>query len=160
MQTKDQFTSPVNTREFRFERKDYFIYKNTCLLKLLKVRKTREITNLQLVINGLKLNPTKEDKIWATWDFGVLREKFRDCLGLTPEENDQIALEDMLYYNEANVSSQHYSKLKFEELHNSVMTSSLQIALSFRASTVPTFLEAEEVVYISDIHLERYGKDT
>jgi len=155
---KNQFSGNVLKRSFRFVRDDFFVYKNTCMLKLIKVRKTREITNLQLVVNGYKINPTKQDKTWAVWDFATIRSEFRDVLGETPDEVNKIRLEDTFYYNESILAPPHYTKLTFDQLHNSILTSELQVALSFKASTVPTILEAEEEVYMSDAQLDKEKK--
>jgi hypothetical protein len=153
----DNQTNKVKTREFKFLKSDYYVYKNTCLLKAIRVKRVREVSDYFLVINGVKLKPTTITKTWVKWDFATLRKMFQEALGVTKIENEWIALEETLYHNEVNIAQKHYTQLTYEEYHTSIMTSELQVALFIKASTVPKQLEAEEDVYISDVHQTTYG---
>lgn len=155
--TTQSETNKVKTREFKFLKSDFFVYKNTCLLQAIRIKRVREISDIYLVINGVKLKPTTITKTWVKWDFPTLRKMFQEALGDNKEENQWIALEETLYHNEVNIAQKHYTNLTYDEYHGSVMTSELQVALFFKSTTIPKQLEAEEDVFISDIHQTTYG---
>lgn len=166
MNTNNQLSSNTNnpesrvkTREFKFLKSEYFVYKNTCLLKALRVKRVREISQYLLVINGIKIKPTTVTKFWVKWDLAEIRKLFQEALGGTKEENEWISLEDRLYYNEVNIAQKHYTNLTYEEYHSSIMTSELQVSLFIFGSSIPKQLEAEEDVYISDVHQTTYGQN-
>ena len=152
---KSQFTELTTTRQFRFTKKEYYVYKNTCLLKSLKVKKNRECKRFFLIINGVKLKPTSEDNNFAVWDFAAMRKNYQTLLGMNQEEHNMLRLEDTFYYNEVFTAAKYYTKIPSDALHSSVMTSELQIALFPIGTTLSTFIEAEEEVYLSDVAMER-----
>ena len=39
-------TNKVKTREFKFLKSDFFVYKNTCLLQAIRIKRVREISDM------------------------------------------------------------------------------------------------------------------
>jgi hypothetical protein len=129
-------------RNFTFSRDSFYVYKNTCLLKWLRVRNIAGCTNPSIIINGVRLAPTCIDKKWITWDFSIIRDMCRDEV----EDNNIIRLSENFRYNTFEASS-HYD-LSLEDLESAIFTSGLQIAL-WLEGPAPTTLEAQEEVYLS-----------
>ena len=129
-------------RNFVFSRDSFYVYRNTCLLKWLRVKNINGCTNPSLVINGVKLPPTCVDKKWITWDFSVIRDACRNEI----EDNNLIRLCENFRHN--TFEAQPHYDVSFDELENAIFTSELQIAL-WCEGAVPQKIDAQEEVWVS-----------
>jgi hypothetical protein len=137
-------------RKFKIFHKEDYAYKNTSLIKSIKVNRTKDTKKIKaclLCINNVPLEPNiATDKYWI-WDFEIIREDIRELFGETKRENELLSLESTFVFNSLK-AIQHYTQNK-EVLKGSVFTSALR--LQFLPDTEVEMLEADEIVYASDI---------
>jgi hypothetical protein len=147
----------LDVRKYKSYEYEGFVYKNTCLLKSIKIKRSRELRKVSIVINSVELQPSHTTETHFIFDFKVIREKCRNSEGETPEENDLIALEQALVYNQL-VAIRYYTIVPVENFKNSVFTSALQIGFKptfyvakthRNENTKDRFVEVEEEVYKS-----------
>ena len=140
------------TRKFNFTTAAFFVYANTCCLKILKIKVPKYLLNSKTVpvpyvlcINGVDVEPSERTSNYLVWNFETIRNEFRDIIPLTKRENDLICLEETLAFN--SVMAQKFYSVELKELMNCVFTSELQIGLKPNFKDFPPSIEAEEVVY-------------
>jgi hypothetical protein len=133
-------------RKYKSHQYEHFVYKNTCLLKSILVKKARELRSVSLIINGVELQPSSENLTHFVFNFKAIRENLRSVFGFDQAENDLLCLEETLGYN-GFLSMNYYSAVPVAEIKNTVFTSALQIAFKPKAKTLPQFIEVEEEVY-------------
>jgi hypothetical protein len=140
-------------RPFSFQKSTFYIYKNTCLLRQLRVEKDRTFDSAVLVINGVEIQPSSYDSKYLKWDFGVIRPQMREMLGLTAEEHTLLRVENTLVVNQ--FEAKKFYDLPDEEFGRCVFTSGLQIGLKplqkGKISCRSASIKAEEEVHLSSI---------
>jgi len=141
-------------RNFTFTRDSFYVYKNTCCVKWIRVKKTKHTSAWSIVINGVKLAPTCIDDRWVTWDFSIIREACRDEI----QNNDLIRLDENFRWNTVAAMA-HYKNVPLDELDHAVFTSGLQIAL-YCEGHPPAVIDAQEDVFSSDLQLKNEKPDT
>jgi|688.fasta_scaffold371167_2 hypothetical protein len=154
----------LETRNYTSKAEHGFVYKNTCLLRSLKIKKSRELRSIQVIINSVFIDPSSESSSHYIFDFKAIRDRCRETLGGTKEENDLMTLEDTLAYNQLH-AMRHYLKTPVSELKNCVFTSSLQIAFcpkfysSSKGQLLGSSIDVDEEFYKSDFnHNNGFGK--
>ena len=140
-------------RDFCANRIEAYIYKNTCLLKSITVKRPKEMRKLCIRINGIDIQPTYTTNEKYIFDFAKIRKSIRDNIftATTQHDNELIQLEEMFSFN-ALQAAQYYSKLNTNILlDDTIFTSALQIAFVPTISYPPKTIEFTEEVYESDI---------
>jgi hypothetical protein len=144
----------TNTRKYKAHSYEGFVFKNTCLLKSLKIKKSRELRSITIRVNGVDLSPSSESGTHYTFDFAAIRNTCRNAFGFTKEENDLICIEETFAHN-AFLAMQYYKAVPVTEFKNTVFTSALQLAFIPKQYTKEIKdIEVEEEYYLSDVNRE------
>jgi hypothetical protein len=142
----------VDKRTYKLEKRTEFKFRNVCLLKSLKIKKTREIRNIVMVINGVQLKPSKTNANNLFFDIEPIRTHMRDVLGMDEEENDLIRLETTFVYNDLQAMS-FYKNIDHKLLKNYLfINEDIQITFKVTAAKIPDYLDVEEEYIISDLN--------
>lgn len=136
----------TKSRTFKILKKEAYAYKNTCCIKSINVKKPKNIKTCLLYINQIPVPPSTSNKNEWIWDFEILREKMRDFLGDSQQEQSYMNLERTFVYNQ--LKAIQYYTLTTQEYMNSVFTSELMV--QFAPYGDIDELEASEIVYLSD----------
>ena len=156
----------TESREFFFRKSSEYNYPNSSLLKVLEIKKPKDIKWIKLYINGKEIQCTDANKHGiVSWNFEKIREEYRDVLGMTPEENTKLCLETL--FEMCNIRGRdHYLTLDSKYIDTAIFTAEFemfgivlfnQFGKPIDPENGPEKIEAKEIVYVSDVHKESYG---
>ena len=151
-------SSKIQTRNYKLKREDAFAFRNTCVVKTLRVERARNLLHLRLVINEVKLEPTKKAHDHFIFDVPTIRQQIRELEPFGPANSLLLSLEDALVYNQMNASS-FYKTLSKDELYTILFTKDMAVQFELTVKADVSELEVTETSYMSDTQLEAKEKE-
>ena len=143
----------THIREYKLKSDENFGFKNLCLLKTVRVKKPRECKSMVLAFNGVGFLPTSVTSTDYVFDIAAIRQKCRDSLGMTQEENEYIRIEEYFMYNSLKAMP-YYKYVSRDMLNDCVFTTELAIQLVPVIKTKIKELEIQEESWPSDAQLQ------
>ena len=141
-----------NIRTYKLDKRTNFKFRNVCLLKSIKIKKTREIRNIIMIVNGVEINPTKINANNVIFNIEDMRNHMREVLGLDEEEHNLIRLETTFVYNDLQAMS-FYKSIDHKKLKNYLFVNEeTQITFKVSAAKIPDDLDVEEEYIVSDLN--------
>jgi hypothetical protein len=141
----------IDTRTYKLDKRNEFKFRNVCLLKGLKIKKTREIRNVTMIVNDIEITPTKTNANNFIFDIENMRNHMREVLGLDEQEHNLIRLETTFVYNDLQAMS-FYKNIDHKKLKNFLFVNEeLKITFKVSAARFPDYLDVEEEYIISDL---------
>ena len=139
----------TTTRTVYLQKDKDFVYSNTCLLRVLTIKKPDELKSKDpsLSINNVTIPCTSQTSTEWTWDMHHVRELLRDAY----DNNPMLKLDATLTYTSLRAIP-HYTSIPSDAFQSSIFTEGLviQFHLPPKIKSIKQ-IEIQEEVYISDV---------
>jgi phosphoribulokinase len=147
-------TFKTETRSFRVQAATEYKIPNISLVSKYIVPMDKKNRDFRLNINGVEVESSYQDKNNIYFDFKEIRDRLRDIIPMTKEENDLAALETTFQYNSL-CAMNAYKYLPKYVFNESIFTNQdLAVYLITKKLDITdnNFIEMSEEYYVSDIH--------
>lgn len=150
----------TETRSFRVQAANNYKIPNISLVSKYIVPKDKKNHDYRLNINGVELESSYQDNSNIYFDFKEIRDRLRDIIPMSKEENDLSALETTFAYNSL-CAMNAYKYLPRKVFNESIFTNQdLSVCvIPQKMDSNNKVIEMSEEYYISDIHRKQETKE-
>lgn len=140
----------TETRSFRVQSTNGYKIPNISLVTKYIVPKDKKNKDYRLHINGVTLESSYTDTNSVYFDFKEIRDRLRDIIPMSKEENDLAALETTFQYNSL-CAMNAYKYLPKSCFNESIFTNQ-DLAVFIVPQKGENVIEMSEEYFVSDVH--------
>lgn len=144
-------TASTQTRAFRVQYQTDYKVNNISLVAKYIIPKVKRYDSYKLNINGVILDESYSDKNNIYFDFERIRSELREVIPMTKQENDLVALENMLAYNSL-CAMNAYKTLPKNVFNDTIFTNQDLCVKLIVKGEFKQVVEMQEEYYVSDVH--------